>query len=123
MKKKDKIWIGLMDFGGRMGCHQMESRSFFFRGYQFPVCARCTGVILGELITIILIILNIKINIIVSIILLLIMGFDWFIQFINILQSNNIRRLITGTLGGIGLTFIYYYICIYIIELIKSIIC
>ena len=24
-------------------CHRMPERSFFIRGYQFPVCARCTG--------------------------------------------------------------------------------
>lgn len=119
MNKKDKIWITLMKFGCRLGCHQMENRSFSFKGYQFPVCARCTGVFLGEFISIILIILNIKINIIFSIILLVVMGLDWFIQYIKILESNNIRRVITGTFGGIGLTFIYYYIIVYIIEIVK----
>ena len=24
-------------------CHRKPERSFFFRGHQFPVCARCTG--------------------------------------------------------------------------------
>lgn len=112
MKKADKVWLELMDFGHRMGCHQMESRSFFFRGYQFPVCARCTGVILGEIIALFLIIVNLKINLIQSIVLLLIMGLDWFLQYVKIAQSNNIRRLFTGILGGIGLTFIYYHIVI-----------
>ena len=84
MKRADKVWIGLMDFGNRMGCHQMESRSFFFRGYQFPVCARCTGVILGEIIALFLIIVNLKINLIQSIVLLLIMGLDWFLQYVKI---------------------------------------
>ncbi|MBO5476877.1 MAG: DUF2085 domain-containing protein [Clostridia bacterium] len=122
MNKKDKTWIKLMNFGHRMGCHQMEERSFSFRGYQFPVCARCTGVLIGELISIILIILNIKLNIICSFILLLIMGLDWFIQYVKILESNNIRRLLTGISGGIGLTFIYYYIFIILIELVKQVI-
>ena len=122
MNKKDKTWIKLMNCGHRMGCHQMEERSFSFRGYQFPVCARCTGVLIGELISIILIILNIKLNIICSFILLLIMGLDWFIQYVKILESNNIRRLLTGISGGIGLTFIYYYIFIILIELVKQVI-
>lgn len=116
MNKYDKIWIKLMNFGNKLGCHQLENRSFFFKGYQFPVCARCTGVLLGELISIFLIIFNVKITLILSIILLLIMGFDWFIQRINLLQSTNIRRLLTGTLGGIGLAYIYYYTFITIIN-------
>ena len=29
------------------GCHCRPDRSFFFRGRQFPVCARCTGMLLG----------------------------------------------------------------------------
>lgn len=118
MNKKDKRWISLMEYGQRIGCHQMPERSFFYKGYQFPVCARCTGVIIGELITIFLLIFRIKLNIIISIFLLLIMGLDWFIQFINVLQSNNTRRLITGISGGVGLTYIYYYLIIHIIKLI-----
>ena len=119
MRKIDKMWIALMEFGHRIGCHQMESRSFSFQGYQFPVCARCTGVIFGELITIILLIMNWKIHWITAIILLLIMGLDWLIQFLNIKESNNIRRLITGFLGGVGLTFMYYYLVVYSLVLIR----
>ena len=118
MDKKDKRWISLMEYGKRIGCHQMPERSFFYKEYQFPVCARCTGVIIGELIAIFLLIYKIKLNIIISIFLLLIMGFDWFIQFVNLLQSTNIRRLITGISGGIGLTYIYYYLLVYILKLI-----
>ena len=84
MNKSDLIWIKLMNLGHRLGCHQMEERSFHFKGYQFPVCARCTGVFLGEIIAIVLLLLGIKINIFMSIALLLIMGFDWFIQYIKL---------------------------------------
>lgn len=120
MNNRDRRWISLMEYGHRIGCHQMPERSLFYKGYQFPVCARCTGVIIGEIIAILMLIFRIELNIIVSVFLLLIMGFDWFIQFINILKSNNTRRLITGFCGGIGLTYIYYYLFIYIIELIHK---
>lgn len=119
MNKYDKLWIKLMHFGNFFGCHQMESRSFCFKGYQFPICARCTGVLLGELLAIILIIFNVRINMIFSVILLLFMGLDWFIQYVHILESNNIRRLITGLSGGIGLTFIYFHVVIKLIEIIQ----
>ena len=119
MGNKEKKWIYFMEYGHRIGCHQMPERSFFVSGYQFPVCARCTGVILGEIIAIILILLKIKINIAISMGLLAIMGADWFIQHIKLLESNNFRRLITGILGGIGLTYFYYYLIFYIKELIQ----
>ena len=121
MNKKDRIWISLMKYGQRLGCHQMPERSFFYKGYQFPICARCTGVILGEIVAIILLLFSVKLRIITSIILLLVMGFDWFIQYINLFPSNNSRRLITGFVGGIGLTYIYYHIIVYILKLISQV--
>lgn len=116
MKKTDKNWIDLMEYGHRIGCHQIPERSFFYNGYQFPVCARCTGVIIGEIICIITILFNIKLSIIIYIALLLVMGADWFIQYIHLLESNNIRRVITGVLGGYGLTGIYYYTIVIIFN-------
>lgn len=97
-----------MDFGRRMGCHQMPERSLFIRGYQLPVCARCTGVILGELIAIILLLCGVGLPIYVSAALLIPMGVDWGLQFCGILPSDNIRRLASGLLGGAGLTYIYW---------------
>lgn len=99
-----------MEYGGRLGCHQRPDRSFFFKGYQFPVCARCTGVLLGEIIAIFQIASGIRIDWKLIIASLVPMGMDWGIQHLKIQESNNIRRLITGTMGGIGLTFAYFYI-------------
>ena len=31
------------------GCHQRPERSFFVKGYQMPVCARCEGELIGIL--------------------------------------------------------------------------
>ena len=118
MGNKEKKWISFMEYGHRLGCHQMPERSFFIYGYQLPVCARCTGVILGEIVAIVLLLLNIKINIVMCFILLATMGIDWFIQYIKILQSTNFRRLITGTSGGVGLTYFYYYFILYLKDLL-----
>ena len=53
MDIKDKIWIKSMEWCSKYwGCHQMPERSFFFKGYQFPVCARCTGMIVGYFLSI-----------------------------------------------------------------------
>lgn len=120
MRKSFRIWLKLMDFGEKIGCHQMAERSFFFKGYQFPVCARCTGVLFGELVALILLLCSVKMNIILALALLIPMGIDWGLQHIKVLMSDNIRRLITGTLGGVGLTFVYFNMIILIIQFLKG---
>jgi len=110
-----KIWLSLMKFGAKIGCHQISSRSFSYKGYQFPVCARCTGVIIGEIIAIIML-FTIKIDLLYSFILVVPLIIDGSLQYINILQSNNIRRVMTGFLAGVGLTYIYHYAFVYIVN-------
>lgn len=102
---KLKIWIKLMNIGSRSGCHQMPERSFFYKGYQFPVCARCTGLIIGYLLGVLIYflkVLNWKIAIILCIPLVL----DGGSQYLNWRISNQVLRLITGILCGIGIMFL-----------------
>lgn len=107
----------MMQWGHRLGCHQYAHRSFFFRGYQFPVCARCTGVIIASLIAAILFFF-LPIKFTTAVLLSFIMFLDWFIQYIGIKESNNIRRLITGLLGGYGFMTIQMYVYAFLINLV-----
>ncbi|WP_347460374.1 DUF2085 domain-containing protein [Clostridium beijerinckii] len=107
--KKTKIWIFLMKFGALSGCHQMYDRSFSFRGFQFPVCARCTGIYLGYIIAVILFIIKVKISLNICGISILIMICDGLLQLFKIKKSTNIRRLFTGVSFGIGLAFLAMY--------------
>ena len=109
ISKKDKIWLSLMEMGRKLGCHQMESRSFSYKGYQFPLCARCTGVFIGQVTALIQIIFGFRLSYKVIIFFIGSMGIDWLVQYMNIRQSNNVRRVITGTLCGNGMTFLYFY--------------
>lgn len=118
MTKKDRIWLKLMHFGEKLGCHQMESRSFSYKGYQFPVCARCTGVILGQFSAMISLLFGLRLPIYAALIFIAVMGLDWGIQYLKIRESSNIRRLISGLLCGFGLTFIYFYVIRFIVLLI-----
>lgn len=96
-----KFYFWLMATGKRTGCHQRADRSFFFRGYQFPVCARCTGVLVGYLVAIPCYIAwgtSLRLCIIFAAITLL----DWVLQYGKLLESTNIRRLVTGICGGYG---------------------
>jgi len=95
-------WLRLMRFGRLLNCHQMPERSFFWKGYQLPVCARCSGVIIGHTLGVISLFFF-EFPITISLAFLVIMFIDWFIQYLEILESTNFRRLITGILGGIGL--------------------
>lgn len=100
--KSFQIWCKCMELGERTGCHQLPERSFFIKGYQMPVCARCTGVILGYIIAIpIYIIWGFKMKL--SIVGCFVMLMDWFLQQVKIKSSTNKRRLITGILGGFGI--------------------
>jgi len=105
----------------KLGCHQRPDRSFFFRGYQFPVCARCTGVLLGQTLSIIFIIIGFSPNIIICVIGAMIMFIDWLIQYKFNIESTNLRRLITGTMCGFGLMGIYYKIGYEALQIFRKI--
>lgn len=91
-----------MHIGKYSGCHQMPERSFFINGMQFPLCARCTGILAGYLVGVLLFVLKIFVPIEVCLCFGLVMLGDWYMQYIDVLPSTNIRRFITGTLCGIG---------------------
>ena len=99
---KMNFWNKLMLFGNICGCHQRADRSFFYKGYQFPVCARCTGVMIGYLTAIPVYFIK-SFSFWVYMVLCAIMFVDWCIQHLKIKASTNPRRLITGILGGFGL--------------------
>lgn len=109
MDKNTKRWIFLMHiFNKYWGCHQMPERSFFLHKYQLPVCARCTGMILGEFISIAVLIFGVRIHICISLIIMVPMIMDGLIQLITNYISNNIKRATTGLLFGYGfIHFIY----------------
>ena len=104
MKKSTKIktWAFFMRLGNRCGCHQREDRSFKIKGWQFPICSRCTGILVGQLLGILIYIFQFRIPIYISCIFLFIMFLDWYIQYKKIRESTNVRRFITGTLAGIA---------------------
>ena len=96
---KPSTYERLMQLGKSSGCHQMPERSFFCKERQFPVCARCTGVFIGQITAYILFFIYIP-PLDICAVGCAIMFIDWFVQFMGWLNSNNIRRLITGIIGG-----------------------
>lgn len=104
-----------MIFGHRAGCHQRADRSFYWKGLQFPLCARCTGVLISY-------IFSLPIYLIwggsfwVCIALMAVMLGDWLIQYLKIKESTNLRRLITGVCGGYGIMTIQIMLFIYLLD-------
>jgi uncharacterized membrane protein len=107
VKIPDKDFYQRMMFIGMIsGCHQIADRSFSVKGKQFPVCARCTGVLIGN-IGAFLIFFVYPLPILFCLVGCAIMFADWLIQYLNIRESTNVRRLITGVIGGYSLTTLY----------------
>lgn len=121
MKKSTKIriWAYFMRLGNRLGCHQIEERSFQIKGWQFPVCSRCTGILTGQLIGIMIYFWGIRIPFYWDFIFLIAMFMDWYIQYKKLKESNNRRRFITGNLAGIAQISIMIKVIIQIGSRIK----
>lgn len=117
MDKNIKRWISMMEwFAKYWGCHQLPERSFSCRGYQFPICARCTGILTGEVI-------GLTLGIIFDyytfwlFLMMIPMILDGSIQFFfKKYESNNLKRLITGLCFGFALTFSFFEIIKLIIK-------
>lgn len=87
-------------------CHCRPDRSFFFRGRQFPVCARCTGVLLGMVLSLLTFPLWAP-PVWLSLLGLLPMLADGVIQQLTRYESRNVRRLWTGLLFGFALAGLF----------------
>lgn len=117
----NKAYSALFRFGTNCGCHQMPERSFFIKGYQFPVCARCTGVLIGYIACLIgHFIFGTKLTVCLA--GCLVMFTDWYIQYLDIKESTNIRRLITGIMGGYGVMGIQILCVKFAIKIIRKLI-
>ena len=89
-------------------CHKRPDRSFHFKGRKFPVCARCTGLGVGYISAFIVLLVAGMLDFWVVFILLAPMIIDGVGQLLNKWQSNNMRRFITGLLGGIGILYFFF---------------
>lgn len=87
------------------GCHQRPERSFFVKGYQMPVCARCEGELIGILAALIAV-WFLRPSYWLMAVMMVPMAADGLIQGLTEYESTNWRRLITGILFGFGITMI-----------------
>lgn len=99
------------------GCHQRPERSFLYKGERFPICARCTGELIGIFIGIMGIYWVQIVPLYMFFILLLPLVIDGTIQMVTSYTSNNSKRLLTGILFGYGLFSLFVLSNIWVFEL------
>jgi len=85
-----------------VACHRRADRSFFFRGRQFPVCARCTGILAGYLVYPLFLLDLVALPAWLGLLLNLPAGVDGVTQALGSRSSTNPLRLATGLMSGVG---------------------
>lgn len=97
------------------GCHCKKERSFRFHKKQFPICARCTGELIGIVVgSMGFIFYHPAIHI--TLLLMIPMVIDGFIQLWTSYRSKNWLRCSTGILFGYALITIFVISAIYMYE-------
>lgn len=105
MNNQDVYWVRSMELCSKYcSCHQKPERSFFIKGYQFPLCARCTGIALGHIIA--LFIAPFRSFRYCIGFLMFPLAIDGTAQYFTSYESNNCKRFITGLLYGFAFTSI-----------------
>lgn len=101
------------------GCHARPDRSFFINGKQFPICARCTGQLIGIPLGFIICCKFVVLNFWWIVLIMMPLIIDGTIQHKTNYESNNFKRLITGILFGIALSTIFAHIHLLNMELAR----
>jgi len=94
----ERLQIVLYRLALVIGCHQRSDRSYFIRGRQIPVCARCLGLLIGFILAPLLWISGLG-----AAALLVPMLVDGVTQAGGLRESRNWLRLTTGVGFAIGL--------------------
>lgn len=103
MDAKVKRWAKVMEIARKLwGCHQKPERSFFCCGYQFPLCARCTGIFVGYVLAVMMVLCGCVLSPFTCLCLVIPLVFDGTAQLLLVILSNNSRRFVTGLLFGAG---------------------
>ncbi len=91
-------------------CHRLPDRTFKVRDWYFPVCARCTGFYIAAFsyfIYVYFFYIDYTPTLIIFAFLMMIPAFiDGLTQYYGLRVSNNILRLFTGLMGGVGLAIL-----------------
>lgn len=111
MKKWLYKWLPII-----CGCHCREERTFHYKGERFPICARCTGELVGMVISTFSCFFF-RLPLLLAILIMLPMIVDGLLQMFTAYESNNLRRFITGFLFGFGLITLFAIHTLFLYEI------
>ena len=114
-----KLYLKAFNLAGKR-CHQRADRSFHIGNWQFSNCARCTGIIFGQILMLVLLPFGIRTHFLFDLACLFLLFIDWGLQYVKILESNNLRRVVTGALGGIAEVSLIFKAFYYIYVLVSK---
>jgi uncharacterized membrane protein len=100
-------------------CHRKPERCFNMGGQPLPICARCTGILLGYLFIPAMLLITPPLPWAVGMLAQLPMLIDGGTQSLGLRLSNNGVRVVTGLLSGWGLSVIVVAGARGLVELIK----
>lgn len=107
-----EIYWCILEHMGSAVCHQMAERSFIWQGHQMPLCARCTGIYTGVLLAFGFYFFRKRMagnkpfltsQLVLSAMAILLLGADGFFSYMGIWHSNNLLRVVSGTVMGVAL--------------------
>lgn len=98
-------------------CHQISSRSFFWNGRQFHICARCTGILVGVILSPSMLIFW-KYSIYLFPLSFFVLGIDGVTQLFKLRESNNLIRIITGFFFGYSFLGFVVYTIMYLFQVL-----
>jgi len=98
------VRLRLLAYGRAPICNLRPERAFCVGEFVLPLCARCTGILLGALASQVMaaIATASPLALKLRVLLLLPMALDWLGQRVGVASSTNSRRVLTGFLCGIG---------------------
>lgn len=89
------------------GCHCIDERSFHMKRKRFPICARCTGELVG-IIAGCITYWYFHLSVYWLILLMLPMVLDGAVQLLTAYESNNALRFVTGLGFGYALLQLFF---------------
>ena len=109
-KKRDSHRFHYLTIFSQYICHRKPERTFKIKDYYFPVCSRCTGFYIGAFSYFVYVYFNFveytPALIFIGFLMLIPALLDGSTQLFSFRESNNLIRLITGLIGGIGLAIL-----------------
>jgi uncharacterized membrane protein len=104
------------------GCHRDKTKCFSWRGRTFFVCARCTGILVGYAAILMLFATGLaQANLLLGVILNIPACIDGTIQALDIRQSNNLRRVLTGIPCGMGQVLAYSWFFVMGLQILRNV--